>query len=74
MTLGPALFYIGLAIHAGKRFKRRPIGAILVFLSLVFNALGSFAFDSRMLIVIGHASLALGVSLLIFDKKHIENE
>ena len=69
VTIGPALFYLGLAVHASKLIKRQPVGVIIVFLSLITNALGSFAFDNRIIVVAGHILLALGINLLLFRKE-----
>jgi len=68
MTLGPALFYLGLASHAVKAIKEYPIGAIITVIAVVIIGLGSFTYDSRMVIVFGHVLLTVGIALLIFRK------
>jgi hypothetical protein len=69
VTIGPALFYFGLATHAGKLIRVQPIGSITVFLGVVAIGLGSFAYDSRMLIIIGHIILTIGLIVLIYNKE-----
>ena len=61
MTIGPALFYLGLIAHAWKFIKKHTISVILVILGVAGNAIGSFVLDSRMLIVWGHISLTIGI-------------
>lgn len=70
MTIGPALFYIGLAIHAGKFIKTHTLWSVLTFIGVIGIGLGAFSFDSRILIVIGHILLALGIIALIFKKEN----
>tara|TARA_R110001583_G_scaffold17011_3_gene69312 strand:+ start:2944 stop:3309 length:366 start_codon:yes stop_codon:yes gene_type:complete len=68
MTIGPALFYLGLAAHAGKFIKTHILWSIFVFIGVIGIGLGAFAFDSRMLIVLSHILLAIGIIMLIFKK------
>ena len=68
MTIGPALFYLGLIAHAGKFIKKHTLWTTLVILGVAGNAIGSFALDSRMLIVWGHISLTIGIVGLMFKK------
>ncbi len=69
VTIGPALFYLGLATHAGKLIRKQPIWSITVFLGVVTIGLGSFTYDSRMLIVVGHIIL----TVLIYKKDTVKN-
>lgn len=69
MTLGPAMFYLGLVSHAVKFIKGHPIGAITIVIAVLIIGLGSFAYDSRLLIVLGHVLLTGGITLLIFKKE-----
>ena len=69
MTIGPALFYLGLIAHAGKFIKTHTLWTTSVILGVAGTAVGSFALDSRMLIVCGHVLLTIGIVMLIF-KKH----
>lgn len=69
VTIGPALFYLGLITHAGKLIRKQPIWSITAILGVVTIGLGSFAYDSRMLIIIGHIILAIGLIVLIFKKE-----
>jgi len=68
VTIGPALFYLGLATHAGKLMRIQPIWSIVTLLGVVTIGLGSFAYDSRMLIIVGHIILAIGLVALIYKK------
>lgn len=68
MTIGPALFYLGLIAHSSKFIKTHTIWSMLVIIGVIGNGLGSFAFDSRMLIVFGHILLTIGIVGLIFKK------
>ena len=65
ITLGPALFYLGLAIHAGRFIKKHALWAMISILGVIVTGLGSFYFDSRMIILLGHIVLTLGISVLI---------
>ena len=67
MTIGPALFYFGLTTHAGKFIKTNTLWSILVFIGVIGIGLGAFAFDSRMLIVVSHILLTIGIVALIFE-------
>lgn len=71
MTIGPALFYLGLATHAGKLIRKIPVWSIATWMGVLVIALGSFAFDSRISIVLGHIILTISIAILIF-KKDIE--
>jgi len=66
MTIGPALFYLGLATHAGKFIKKHILWSILVFIGIMGIGLGAFTFDNRMLIVVGHILLTIGIIVLFF--------
>ncbi len=66
MTIGPALFYLGLTVHAGRFIKTDTLQSLLVFLGVFGIGLGAFAFDSRILIVVGHILLTIGIVALIF--------
>ncbi len=68
MTIGPALFYLGLTAHAVKFIKTHTSWSILVFIGVIGIGLGAFAFDSRILIVVCHILLAIGIIVLIFKK------
>ena len=68
MTIGPAFFYLGLTAHAGKFIKTQTLWSILVFLGVIGIGLGAFTFDSRMLIVLSHILLTIGIVMLIFKK------
>jgi hypothetical protein len=70
MTIGPALFYVGLATHAGKFIKNHTLWSILVFIGVVGIGLGAFTFDNRMLIVISHIVLTIGMVMLILKKEN----
>ncbi len=74
MTIGPALFYLGLATHAGKLIRKQPIWSIAVFLGVVTIGLGSFTYDSRMLIIVGHIILTIGLTVLIYKKDIVKPE
>lgn len=67
LTIGPALFYLGLAAHAGKFLRTHIIYSLLVFVGVTGIALGAFAFDSRILIVVGHILLSIGIVGLIYN-------
>lgn len=71
MTIGPALFYLGLAIHAGKFIKKPIFWSLITILGVVITGLGSFAFDSREIIILGHIILTIGIVGLIFKKDTI---
>ena len=68
VTIGPALFYLGLATHAGKLMQIQPIWSIAALLGVVTIGLGSFTYDSRILIIVGHIILAIGLVALIYKK------
>ena len=68
MTIGPALFYLGLSAHAVKFIKTHTFWSILVLIGVIGIGLGSFAFDSRIIMVIGHIILTIGIAGLIFNK------
>ncbi|WP_299763692.1 hypothetical protein [uncultured Dokdonia sp.] len=70
MTIGPALFYIGLATHAGKFIKSHTPWAIIVFIGVIGIGLGAFAYDSRILIILSHILLTIGITVLIFKKEN----
>ena len=69
ITLGPALFYIGLTVHAGKFIKTYTIWSSITFIGIILSGLGSFVYDSRMVIVVGHILLAFGIIVLINKKR-----
>ena len=71
ITIGPALFYLGLALHAGKYIKQRTLWSLIVISAVVITGLGSFAFDSRNMIVLGHFALTIGITGLVLKKKKI---
>lgn len=73
MTIGPALFYIGLAIHAGKLMRKHPIWTILTIIGVILIGYGSFAADNRLMIVIGHIILTIGLTILIWIKSNSKN-
>lgn len=68
MTIGPALFYLGLAIHAGKFIRKFTLWSLMTILGVIITGLGSFAFDSREIIILGHIVLTSGIVGLIFKK------
>lgn len=68
MTIGPALFYLGLAIHAGTFISKQTFWALTAVLGVIITGLGSFAFDSRQVIILGHIVMAVGIIGLIFKK------
>jgi len=68
MTIGPALFYLGLTAHAGKFIKTHTLWSILVIIGVIGIGLGAFAFDSRKLIVLSHILLTVGIVMLVFKK------
>ncbi len=70
MTIGPALFYFGLTTHAGKFIKTHTLWSALTFIGVIGIGLGAFTFDSRMLIVLSHILLALGIIVLIYKKEN----
>ncbi|MCA0133918.1 hypothetical protein [Winogradskyella alexanderae] len=74
ITIGPALFYLGLAIHAGKFIKKQTLLTIAVIFGVILTGLGSFIFDSRSIITLGHIILTLGVIGLLFKISHKQNE
>jgi hypothetical protein len=69
MTIGPALFYLGLAAHAAKYIKTLSLWSILVIIGVIGLGFGAFAMDSRMLIVLSHILLTIGIVVLIFKKE-----
>lgn len=71
ITIGPSLFYLGLAMHAVKFIKTRTLWSIVAILGVVVTGLGSFALDSRQIIVLGHFALTIGIVGLIFKKTSI---
>lgn len=66
MTIGPGLFYFGLSIHAARFVKTHTLWSILVFVGGLGVGLGAFAFNSRMLIVVSHILITIGIVVLIF--------
>lgn len=69
MTIGPALFYLGLTAHAIKFIRIHILWPILVIIGVIGIGLGAFALDNnRMLIVVSHILLAIGIIVLIFKK------
>lgn len=74
ITIGPALFYLGLAIHAGKFIRKHTFLSLIVILGVIITGLGSFIFDSRYVIVLGHIVLTLGIIGLIFKKDKLNNK
>jgi len=68
MTIGPALFYLGLTAHVVKFIRTQTFWSILAILGVTGVGLGSFAFDSRLLIVLSHILLTTGIVILIFKK------
>ena len=68
VTIGPALFYLGLAIHAGVRIKKTPIWSVLALIGVVVTGIGSFYYHSRATILLGHVVLAAGIIGLIFKR------
>lgn len=65
VTLGPALFYLGVGLHALRRIRVNPIWALLTIIAIVITGLGSFYFVSRLVIVLGHVGLAIGMVPMI---------
>lgn len=70
MTIGPALFYLGLIAHAGKYIKKQTLWSSLVIVGVIGAGLGSFALESRILIVLGHILLTIGILVLILKKEN----
>ncbi|MEL6918740.1 MAG: hypothetical protein AAFO99_13535, partial [Bacteroidota bacterium] len=68
MTIGPALFYLGLATHAGKRIRKNPIWSLATLIGVILTGLGSFAYHNRMLIVLGHIILTIGIIALLLKR------
>ena len=68
VTIGPALFYLGLATHAVRLIQKQPIWSIAALLGVVAIGFGSFTYDSRMLIIAGHIILTIGLTVLIYKK------
>lgn len=68
MTIGPALFYLGLTAHAGKFIKTHTLWSAFVIIGVIGLGLGAFALDSRILSVLSHILLAIGIVTLIFKK------
>lgn len=68
ITIGPALFYLGLATHAGKFIRKFIFWSSMAILGVVTTGLGSFVFDSREIIIWGHIVLAVGIIGLIIKK------
>ncbi len=69
ITLGPALFYLGLAMHTGKYLKTHAIWSIVTIIGVIIIGLGSFIYDSRILIVLGHLIFTLGILALVYKKR-----
>jgi len=68
ITIGPALFYLGLAIHAGKFIRKQTFWSSLAIVGVIITGLGSFALDNREVIILGHMVLTAGIIGLIFKK------
>jgi hypothetical protein len=68
ITIGPALFYLGLATHAGKLMRTAPLLAIIAIAGVILIGTGSFIYNSRLTIIIGHIILSLGILMLAFKK------
>ncbi|WP_445383047.1 hypothetical protein [Robiginitalea sp. IMCC43444] len=68
ITIGPALFYLGLATHAGKLIRRAAIWALLAIAGVIIIGTGSFIYNSRLTIIIGHIILSWGILMLAFKK------
>jgi hypothetical protein len=68
ITMGPALFYLGLTAHAWKYIKTNTLSSIFVIIGVVGLGLGAFALNSRMLIVLSHILLTIGIVSLIFKR------
>jgi len=74
ITIGPALFYLGLAIHAGKFIREKTLWSLIAILGVIITGLGSFVFDSRYIIILGHIILTFGIIGLIFKKDLLNNK
>lgn len=68
ITIGPVLFYLGLVIHAGKFMRKHTIWSLIAILGVIMTGMGSFALDNRLIILLGHITLAIGMVGLIFKK------
>ncbi len=68
MTIGPAFFYIGLGIHAGKLLRKHLLWTLITFAGILVIGIGSFVSDSRISIVIGHILVSIGLIALMFKK------
>lgn len=68
ITIGPALFYLGLAIHAGKFIRDQEIWSLTAISGVIITGIGSFGLDSRLIVISGHIILAIGMVGLIFNK------
>ena len=68
MTIGPALFYLGLAIHSSKYFKEHTLLSILVIVGVVITGMGSFLYDSRQVILLGHIVMSAGIISLLLKR------
>ena len=78
MTIGPAFFYLGLAIHVFKYFRKQFFGSIITIVGVIITGVGSFVFDSRQAIVLGHIVMSTGIIYLLIKidttkNKSIEN-
>ncbi len=68
ITIGPALFYLGIALHAGKFIKKHPIWSVIAIIGVISIGVGSFVYDNRTVIFLGHIVLAVGIVALISQK------
>lgn len=68
MTVGPALFYLGLATHAAKFIRTVTLWSVTAILGVIIIGTGSFLFNSRLTILMGHIFLSFGILVLIFQK------
>ena len=75
ITIGPALFYLGLAIHAGKFIRKQTLFSLVTILGVLITGLGSFVFDNnRYIVILGHIVLSLGIIGLLFKKDTMNNK
>ena len=66
MTIGPSLFYLGIATHAGRFLKEHTLLSITVIAAVLITGVGSFLMDDRLIILLGHSIMAIGMSGLVF--------
>lgn len=66
VTVGPALFYLGIALHVGKFIRKHAIWSLIAITGVISIGIGSLVYDNRNIIFLGHIVLMVGVVVLIF--------